>query len=389
MNNPPEGWTVTGDGNYYTNSDGSVHGTQPSIGYSYLITPMVSGTVTFEYLNDEGDDWFSYGGEIEVYKMTRNENGTFTAGDNLFSNGIEASSFSTATINVPGAAYIGFRLSGSCLKNVTYTTGDPNDPNLKDLTISSPSWVPASTTYLSTDANGNVAFTLSIEVQNTGNKNLTVGDEGYNFTLYESSAGDIVTLNPTENLAAGETKTMTLSGSFPLTAISDVKTLPDSKKYWCGFRLRQNVTGTNVSLAWLDLYPYDLACNFTRQGSSSEVKNINFGFVSENTPDQIVTLRNLSYRPATVTAINVPAGFSIDVAAPFTLDGAVDPNDTKDIAVSVSDNVAGILSGDLEFVIEGLDEPVKLGLSAVNPIGNEYYANVFLYLQYIDRLWLC
>ncbi len=178
----------------------------------------------------------------------------------------------------------------------------------------------------------------------------------------------------TEALAAGEQKTFTVTGTFPISLLA-AKTPPSSNgEYRAGFRVRENLKRTYQALAWADVYPYELKYQFQNGNSSTAVTSLDYGFLT-GTASKTVTLMNKGSREVKVTAMDVPAGFTVNVAAPFTVASARETDHSKDLTISVSENASGIINGTLSLTIDGADEPLTLALSGVVASGDNFFEN--------------
>ena len=377
--NLPEGWVTTGDGTYSSSASGGIRCSQPTVGRSYLITPLITGQITFSYENDSGWSWgddesgIGYDdGSIIVYKMQLNDSGEFTTvGTALFGDyyGSDDEIEKTLTLG-DEPCYVGFVINDSYLYSATYTEAQPAD---KSIAVTAASFAEGS--FLTADENGNVAFSVTFTVKNNGVEAISAGEEGYTIDLTGGSAGVLASFTPTEGLAVDEEKTMTFTGSFPISLIADEYTLGDRKTYWCEFGLKQNITNSTRRIEWRDVYPYQLAAIIAEPGTAIPVEKIDFGFLNEDTEAQTVELNNLGWRDITVTGITMPAGFSVSTTVPFTVSGAINSNHRQSITVTPSTSVSGILSGVMSIAVEGMDTPLTVNLAAVNPGGDFYYQN--------------
>lgn len=378
--NLPEGWSVVDkESATFTNySQGGMRIVQiDEYGYAYLITPVISGTFSFEYFLDEAYDYDYYGdsgGEIYIYEATESGNGfTINTASSLWYDYVNTNSWNTKEYsNLTEPTHIAIRLNNGVIRNFTYEEGTAEQPaysfSLSDFKT------PEGLTSFVADENGNVAVSMTANITNTGTETLRDGVEGYTFSLSESSCGELCSLSTDGSvIAPGETKNVTFSGSFPISIIEAQKDLSSNGAYWIQLILKSPLLKGQAS-KWFDIYPWALNYKFVLAGSTEEINSVNFGFVNDNTPAKNVTFTNMGARPINVTSINLPTGFTLDVQAPFTLQPVSNSMGRSQVLeIGVDRTASGILSGDIEFTVESLDTPVKFNVAAVIPGPGFYY----------------
>ena len=101
---------------------------------------------------------------------------------------------------------------------------------------------------------------------------------------------------------------------------------------------------------------------------------LDFGFLT-GTASKTITLMNQGSRVVNVTAMDVPAGFSVDATAPFTVASARETEHSKELTISVNEDASGIINGILSLTIEGADEPLTLDLAGVVASGDNFFEN--------------
>ncbi|HBC21854.1 MAG TPA: hypothetical protein DC009_07260 [Porphyromonadaceae bacterium] len=391
---PPEGWSIQGTvpSGYFTyGNDGSLRANTTEGTTPILVTPPVMGEVTFVYSVDEeedpwgGEDWaprpgakatgttltgYYDGGSLEAWDYIK-VGDTYTKGNSLGSQ--YSTSYASRTLTVDPGHCIGFEMDYANLKSVTYEPYDPSQDTAerRSMSLSNVKYV---STPLYANEEGNVPFGVTFSVTNTGNVDLTPGSENYSVTLYTTTHGDLLRIPLAEALAVGETKTMTINSEFPISVIAE-KTSPSSNgNYYVGCRLRENLKNTYQTLAWTDIYPYELKYQFQNGNVSTAVTALDFGFVT-GPASKTITLMNKGSRVVNVTAMDVPAGFTVDAAAPFTVASARETEHSKELTISVKDDASGIINGTLSLTIEGADEPLTLDLSGVVASGDNFFEN--------------
>ncbi len=384
---PPEGWTIQGDSSDYRfmyMSDGSVRGSSTSsstyVSNPILVSPQVMGEVTINYKVDEGDagwgdddyGWGSYdeGGTIEFWDYMKSGD-TYTKGSSLGYG--YATSYANKTVTVEPGHCVGIELDSSQVMSVTYELYDPNQDTeeRRALTLTSPKYV---TTPLYADENNNVEIGINLTVTNSGNVTLNPGDEGYSLTIFTTTHGDLVTIPMTETLAAGEQKAITVTGTFPISLLAAKSSPSSNGAYYVGFRVREDLKQTYQTMSWSDVFPYELKYQFQDGNISTAVTALDFGFLT-GTASKTITLMNQGSRVVNVTAMDVPAGFSVDATAPFTVASARETEHSKELTISVNEDASGIINGILSLTIEGADEPLTLDLAGVVASGDNFFEN--------------
>lgn len=383
---PPEGWTIQGESSdfrFIYMSDGSVRGSSTSsstyVSNPILVTPQVMGDVIINYKVDEGDDygdddygWGSYddGGTIEFWDYMKSGD-TYTKGSSLGYG--YATSYANKTVTVEPGHCVGIELDSSQVMSVTYTLYDPSQDTeeRRALTLTSPKYV---STPLYADENNNVEIGINLTVTNSGNVTLNPGDEGYSLTIFTTTHGDLVTIPMTETLAAGEQKAITVTGSFPISLLAAKSSPSSNGAYYVGFRVREDLKQTYQTMSRSDVYPYELKCQFQNGNISTAVTALDFGFLT-GTASQTITLMNQGSRVVNVTAMDVPAGFTVDATAPFTVASARETEHSRELTISVNEDASGIINGTLSLTIEGADEPLTLDLSGVVASGDNFFEN--------------
>ncbi len=384
---PPEGWSIQGESSdfrFIYMSDGSVRGSSTSsstyVTNPILVTPQVMGDVIINYKVDEGydswdDDDYGYGsydegGTIEFWDYMKSGD-TYTKGSSLGYG--YATSYANKTVTVEPGHCVGIELDSSQVMSVTYTLYDPSQDTeeRRALTLTSPKYV---STPLYADENNNVEIGINLTVTNSGNVTLNPGDEGYSLTVFTTTHGDLVTIPMTETLAAGEQKTITVTGTFPISLLAAKSSPSSNGAYYVGFRVREDLKQTYQTMSWSDVYPYELKCQFQNGNISTAVTALDFGFLT-GTASKTITLMNQGSRVVNVTAMDVPTGFTVDAAAPFTVASARETEHSRELTISVNEDASGIINGTLSLTIEGADEPLTLDLSGVVASGDNFFEN--------------
>ncbi len=363
---PPTGWGLYGTNSNYRfvqNSDGSLYGYSNMSSWNdenlIVVTPPVQGEVSVVYKCDDDDSGYN---SISFYDMEVNGD-TYTKGSNKGSGW--DTDYTTKTVTLAAGHCLGIEMDYSCIKSVTYEPYDPT-AQVKSLSISG---IKYSSSALAADANGDVLVGVVATYTNTGTVALNYGDAGYEIALLDAD-GAVLETTHLPSLAAGESRQITSQFTVPLATIAEGKTLSGRGSYWTKFKLRDGISNVASDISWVDVYPYTFI--YKVQDGTSDITSYDFGFVTEAT-SKTLRLGNYGGRPVNVTSIEVPAGFSIDVTAPFTVDPInVDPH-YKEFTVTVSDAAVGTLAGDLKFNIDGADEPLILTLTVAKAGGDFFF----------------
>ena len=274
--------------------------------YDLLVTPVVKGTVTIAAKTTAS----YYTPQLTFYKITDNGDGTFTRGTQITVDvsAINATDYTTITIPVDEAGErIGIRSSYVWLDNFSATEATII-PEAK-MTIASA--VPSATTgtiYWEQQANGKVLVSYTVTVTNTGEVDLTQGDEGFSVSIINGSTGDVyATVAVPQNLAVGET-----SDEFVVSAEVETSLWPNSYTY-INMNLKENLFGSTVQRAQSHYKAYESKFVFREAGStstSSISSAQNWGTITESTSKNF-EVANTGIAPLTITAYTAPTGFTL------------------------------------------------------------------------------
>ncbi len=360
---PPTGWGLYGTNSNYRfsqNSDGSVYGNPSMSAWDeatpIIVTPPVQGEVSVVYKVDDDDSYANF------WDMTPNGD-SYTKGSQITTGW--STSYATQKITLTAGHCLGIALDYSTLKSVTYEPYDPTAA-VKAFTITSPKFT---STALTADENDEVLISVVATYTNTGTVALNYGDDGYEIALLDAD-GAVLETTHLPTLAAGESRQITSQFTIPLATIAEGKTLNGRGAYWTKFKLRECINNVATDTSWIDVYPYTF--NYQIQDGTDDIASYDFGFITEAT-SKTLRLSNFGGRPVNVTSIEVPTGFSIDVAAPFTVDPISVTPHYKEFTVTVSEDAVGTISGNLKFNIEGADEPLTFMLTAAKAGGDFFF----------------
>lgn len=234
--------------------------------YDLLVTPVVKGTVTIQA--KASTDWYSP--LLEFYKITDNGDGTFTRGDKITVdvNAINATDFVAITIPVDAAGErIGIRSSYVYLDNFTAT--EATIVPEKKIVFASAVAADGNSGTTGTikweqQANGNVLVSYTVKVTNTGDVDLTQGEDGFSISIINGGTGEVygTTLVP-QNLAKGDT-----SEEFVVSAEVSPELWPNSYTY-VNMNLKENLFGSVMERAQSTYVVYESKFVVREAGSTS------------------------------------------------------------------------------------------------------------------------
>jgi len=328
-----------------------------------LITPEVKGTVTLAVKKTSSNNSF-----IEFYAMSGTA-GAWEQGDKIAyttEGGAELSQtgFVVVSINVADFTHIGIRASYMYLDNFTAT--DANLVAERRITIASAE--PSATTgtiYWEQQLNGMVLVKYDVRVVNSGEANLTQGEEGYSVSVVNRRTGEALATVPVpEDLAVGDT-----SAVFAVQAEVPTTTWPNSYTY-ISMDLRENLKYSVVQRAQSHYKAYEPKFVFRSAGTtatSSITAAENWGTISESTTKSF-EIANTGTAPLTVKSITLPEGFTSD-NAPVVPEGGlqIEKGATLPLNITNDATVMGTFTGTLTIVYvdkSGVDQTYTLNFSA-------------------------
>lgn len=221
----------------------------------------------------------------------------------------------------------------------------------------------------------------SITVENSGDVTLNPGDEGYSLVLHSYMGDvDLQTYPIPDALAPGEQKTYEIHWDFDFTPLDAAYTAKGSygtkAAVWDNFRIKEGISNTNTYIGgWMDVYPYKASFDLVPENSGTELDAaINFGFISKPTTLKY-RVRATGAADVTVSTIEVPVGFTVAPATPFTVKGMLSSSSDnyKTIEITADPTIAqGVLSGDIRITAQGVD-PKTYKLQAVAMAEGDLY----------------
>lgn len=317
--------------------------------HDMLVSPKVSGEITLKIKGSTSAS-SSYPSFIEFYEV--NENGTeygnqitdviYLDADGNEVTAISTTDWVTAKITVANETRIGVRGQNVYMDNFIAENATVM-PEKKLKIVSASPTATTGTIKWDQQPNGMVLVKYTVTVQNTGETDFAVGDNGYSVSIYNRKTGEVYgTTNVPEALAPNAT-----SAEFDVTAEVDPTIWPNSYTY-INMDLKENISGSFVMRAQSTYNEYAPKFVFRTagtQGTSSYYGDIAFGKISEETTKSF-EVYNDGTAPLEVKTITVPAGFTVDNAGNFT----VAPKAKQIVNITLPITTPGIFSGNLEIV---------------------------------------
>ncbi len=283
-----------------------------------LVTPLVNGTVTLD-VKAYGSASSSNPAYVEVYAI--NADGTLgsllkTIKEDIAAyNGTGTADWATFTLSeLTAEQKLGLRCQYVYIDN--FTAASANIPAERKLEVTKvanlegATGTAGTTTYFEQQADGKLKVQLQVTLTNTGDYDFAVGDEGYTLTLASATSAsgtktyyDDATVNISEALAAGESKTFDVDFFIPFSA--------DWKYYF----VRENVSGTtSSSYRYASATAYESKFVFREKGSTStsSLTVASWGTITESTTKEY-EVANLGTAPLTITSYTQPEGFTLGV----------------------------------------------------------------------------
>lgn len=254
-------------------------------------------------------------------------------------------------------------------------------PGLKVVTPDSKGVAPTNSKIYANAEGRITTLVQSIKVENSGDVTLNPGDEGYSLVLHSYMGDvDLQTYPIPDALAPGESKTYEIHWDFDFTPLDAAYTAKGSygtkAAVWDTFRIKEGISNTNTYIGpWMDVYPYKASFDLVPENSGTELDAaINFGFISKPTTLKY-RIRATGAADVTVSTIEVPVGFTVAPATPFTVKGMLSSSSDnyKTIEITADPTIAqGVLSGDIKITAQGVD-PKTYKLQAVAMAEGDLY----------------
>lgn len=323
-----------------------------------LVTPQITGTSSIWVKKSS-----SSGAAVKFYKVTKSGT-TYTKGDEIsvtFDGELSTSSFVKVSLPAVEGEYIG--IYGSNVYLDDFEAASAEVELVKALKVTNQSAVGNTDVYC--NAERKYTVTIMATIQNIGDLDINVGDENYSLSVIDKTTGNVLSTTPVnEALAVGGTAYVTVAAEVDYATYSG---------YNRAFQVKENITGTTYERQTY-FYPKDYVPVIDVKDSKSYTVSSNtkqdFGYVN-GTATKSFTIKNTGAAPMEITAIDVPAGYSINLKT-FPVNVASQESVTLDVNFDAS--TPGAYLGDLTLKITSLDDFV-LPLSGTMLDPKKYFLN--------------
>lgn len=322
-----------------------------------LVTPQITGTSSIWVKKSS-----SSGAAVKFYKVTKSGT-TYTKGDEIsvtIDGELSTSSFVKVSLPAVEGEYIG--IYGSNVYLDDFEAASAEVELVKALKVTNQS--PVGNTDVCCNAERKYTVTIKATIQNIGDLDINVGDENYSLSVIDKTTGNVLSTTPVnEALAVGGTADVTVAAEVDYATYSGNR----------AFQVRENITSTTYqSQTYFDPKDY-VPKLYVSDGKSNTVSSNtkqDFGYVN-GTATKSFTIKNTGAAPMEITAIEVPAGYSINLKS-FPVNVASQESETLEVTFDAS--TPGAYSGDLTLKITSLDD-FLLPLSGTMLDPKKYFLN--------------
>lgn len=364
--------------------------------YDYIIAPQAKGNLKFYVKRSTTGTAESSIPLVELYKMTKNDDGSFSCDHEkdlivaFNSEDFPASDSEWKEINQylgDEYQYVGFRISRAYIDEVTFD--NVLIPVNKVLTLKYTDWKLKNGNTLMSDENGNYIIEGSGIVKNDGNVKLSKEtEENFNFTIgrmggYSNPMVEEYDKFDFPDLEPGEQATVTFETTIKVP--EDMGT-NSSGKYVFYIGYKDNFNGNSSQFAYLTLMPYkpEITMQYVRNknggteditlGGNSCAKDIFFG-VTQTSMEKTFRIINNGPAPLTVEDIELPDGFKVtDIDFPCTvLNGT--PKEFKVVLSAEAAETPGYKGGTLQVRHDGLVSVDKILISGEIVAADKFFAD--------------
>lgn len=301
-----------------------------------LVTPVITGKASI-YVRQQ-----TLVGDIKFYKVNLTDDG-YTAGDEI--TGIDVSGLNTddfVKIELPAQEGERIGIWGSQVTLDDFEAESAEVTTKRSLAFLSGSNIGNINPYC--DENNQFTVAYAVTVQNNGDVPLTVGDAGYSLSLVNYTYGNVVvgTKPFSKSLEVGESLTDTISVKV------NYADFPERSRY----DVRENIGGYGyTTYPYYEPIPYAPIMQVSNgTGDVDEGDTFDYGKVSVPTSSPF-TISSKGGKPLTVTSIDVPEGYTVDVETPFTIGVAAD----SVINLTLSAETEGTYAGNVTIKADELE----------------------------------
>ncbi len=311
-----------------------------------LVTPVINGKSSI-YVKKVGNN-----GTIAFYSVNEN-NGHFSKGSTISVTLPELSTSDYVKVDIPrqANARIGIYASNVWIDDFEADSAIIEKKRaLKITSVTNVLYRGTTTGKEDVDANGNFGMKFKVTISNTGDVAFAPGDEGYSLSLHNYKDSVVATVPISQALAAGEKLT-----DYELQVELPYAKYPKRDRY----NVYENVSGTSQYGAWIEPVPYTAVPNVSNDdGTVASGTEQAFGMLTQPVTKSY-TLANRGAAPMTVTAVDMPDGFTTTLAAGDTIAA----HKSKDFTITATNATTGIHTGNMVIKVDGASDYV-LPLSA-------------------------
>lgn len=300
-----------------------------------LVTPKISGTLSFwaKAYSSTGTN------SIRLFRCTLNDDGSFTAGDEIDLGEGNTVSYTAKRITVPGEfdnEYVGFRIDGCYLDDVSATSAEREEEKIFILNSASNT----GGSSLTADQRNSVKLPVKVTLSNTGDLDFTQGDANYELYLHRgssstaSSSTKIATVKLTDPLAVGAT-------SVESNVVFSFSAANGSGNYFFVY----DPDGNYKSLGYTTIKEYKPELKINRdQTGNYEFIPLDFGFTNpEDTRALTLKLKNIGSAPLNDLQCITSDNFSVSGIQPIASEGEIE------VTVSLDATTPGWYEGAITF----------------------------------------
>lgn len=309
--------------------------------YDLLVTPAVTGTSSI-YVKK-----VSTSSSISFYKVTTDANGNLKKGSSIT---VDTQNLGTADyvkLEIPAqeGERIGIRANNVYIddfeaEQVEYTLK-------KSLKVTGVTKIGNTSYSVDCDATNHFPVSLKAAIVNNGDYTINPGDENYSLSVL-AKVGSEEKVAGTQDievaLAPGETTDVELNLSV------DCNEFPG----YLGYYVRENLGNTtSSSKQYYEPVAYAPKMELRTSDNSKVTASDAFSYGMVNEPaSKAFKLKNSGAAPLNITEFSVPDGFTVEPAAPFT----VDAHGEKDVTITFTAAAAGVFNGNVTIKGEGVDD---------------------------------
>lgn len=318
-----------------------------------IVSPKVSGAVSL-WLKSSA---YSGGGSARFYAMKKLADGSYEQGAEYTNQAVYRLSSGWEEVVFDAIAedaeypYIGIHASTAYLSDFSAEKADIEKVHKLSITSISTN---AMASGLICDENNMANVKLTVYLANVGD--YSYGDDTENLTLSVFLAGKEEPLKTFSIGAIAEGASKNIECQLDPIPFSEIGAT-------ALFSVKENISGTTKEASQMTIREYKPIVTF-RESSYSDVAAdyvLNFGKINAAVSKDMYLSAQKGTAPATITAIECPAGYSVSVEAPLTL--ATTGRTDITVAFNPEGLEAGTYSGEIVLTVENGD-PAKLPVSA-------------------------